>query len=412
VRAILIAVGSEFLTQDRRETNTTHICRRLLEYGILTEARFILGDDRENLVWILKKAVKKSQWLIITGGLGPTEDDLTRESLADALQRKLVYREDVEEQIFERLGRFRRKISDNNKRQAFVIEGAEVIDNPNGSAPGMFIPHRPCQILLLPGPPGEMIPMFERVLRDRIAPRCRFSIYSKTLKFVDIPESELDMRISERVQSSRRVDTTILSRPGLIEVQLLGRTREDPDEMRRETDDLADRIREELKEFFITDQDVSLAQHVVEALVRRGLSLGVAESCTGGGLGKRLTGVPGSSQTFAGGVIAYSDEVKRHLLGVSEETLQKKGAVSPECAREMAGGVKKLLGTDLGISVTGIAGPAGATAGKPVGLVFMHLSAADEEVGIHRVFPGDRKKVRERSINTLLGMIHRHLSGR
>lgn len=410
MRAIVIAIGSEFLTQNRMETNTSYICNKLLDYGILTDTKIIVGDDRESLVWILKKAVKKAQWLIITGGLGPTEDDVTRESVAAALRRKLVYCEEIEQEIRERFYSFRSKMSDNNKRQAFIIDGAEVLKNSNGSAPGLYISNEPCNIVLLPGPPEEMKPMFDQVLKEKITPRSKFSIYQKSLKFSNISESELDFRIADFYRSSKVVTTTILSEPGMIEIKLMGRAKKEHVKMQEETDRIADKIICELRDFFITDKDLCFEEYIVQELIQKKLTLSVAESCTGGGLGRKITSVAGSSEIFAGGVIAYSNEIKEKLLGVKEHTLIKHGAVSKECAKELAVGIRKLCKTDLGVSVTGIAGPGGGTQGKPVGLVFMHLSAADEEMGIYQVFPGKREKVRERTINTLLGMINRYLT--
>jgi nicotinamide-nucleotide amidase len=254
-----------------------------------------------------------------------------------------------------------------------------------------------------------MQPMFDQVLEEKIAPLCNFHIYTRCFKFGNITESQLDSMIAEMYARYKNPKTTILSTPGLIEVHLLGRSRKSPEEAQVPTDELAEKIKEKLKDFLITEKDISIEEHILEELKSRNLSLGVAESCTGGGLGNRITNIPGSSEVFLGGVIAYSNELKMKLLGVKESTLIKHGAVSKETAKEMAHGVRELTGADISVAITGIAGPGGAAPKKPVGLVFMHLTTADTDMGIYQIFPGDRKMVKTRTINYSLNLIKEYL---
>jgi nicotinamide-nucleotide amidase len=409
MRAILIAVGSEMLEKERVDTNSIYIAKELMKKGILVDMKMIVGDEMENLTWIVKNACKRTQVVIITGGLGPTEDDITREAVANALKKELVFNEDILAGIKERFKKRGLDMPQINTRQAFVIKDSLVIPNPRGTAPGLYIDDESCRLLLLPGPPLEMQPMFDQVLEEKIAPLCNFHIHTRSFKFGNITESQLDSMIAEMYAKYKNPKTTILSTPGLIEVHLLGRSRKSPEEAREPTDELAERIKEKLKDYLITEKDISFEEHILEELKSKNLTLGVAESCTGGGLGNRITNIPGSSEVFLGGVIAYSNELKMKLLGVKENTLIKHGAVSKETAKEMAHGVRELTGADINVAITGIAGPGGAAPKKPVGMVFMHLTAADTDMGIYQIFPGDRQMVKTRTINYSLNLIKEYL---
>jgi nicotinamide-nucleotide amidase len=409
MRAIFIAVGSEMLEKDRVDTNSIYITRELMKKGILVDMKIIVGDDMENLSWIVKNACKRTQVVIITGGLGPTEDDITREAVANALKKELVFNEEILAGIQDRFKKRGLDMPQINARQAFVIKDFQVIPNPRGTAPGLYSDDESCRLLLLPGPPLEMQPMFDQVLEEKIAPLCNFHIHTRSFKFGNITESQLDSLISGLYTKYKNPKTTILASPGLIEVHLLGRSRKSPEEARVPTDELAEQIKEILKDYLITEKDISIEEHILEELKSRNLTLATAESCTGGGLGNRLTNIPGSSEVFLGGVIAYSNELKMKLLGVKEDTLVKHGAVSKETAKEMAHGVREITGADIGVAITGIAGPGGAAPKKPVGLVFMHLSTADTDRGIYQIFPGDRKMVKTRAINNSLNLIKEYL---
>ncbi len=405
MRAIFIAVGSELLDQEKIDTNSLYAAQKLMEKGILMDMKITVGDDMENLTWTIKNACKRAQLVIVTGGLGPTEDDITREAAANALKRELLFDEENLEEIkliFKKRGIVMPEI---NARQAFVIAGAEIVPNHLGTAPGQFLVEENCKILLLPGPPREMQPMFDKVLEEKIAPLCNYFIYKRCFKFGGVTESEADAMIADIYAKHRDVRTTILAEPGLISAYLLGRSRKSIDETKKEIDDIAEQIKIRMRDFLVTEQDIAFEEYIVTELKNRKLSLSTAESCTGGGMGNRITNVPGSSDVFLGGVVAYSNELKMKILGVREGTLQRHGAVSRETAREMAEGIRRLTGSAVGLAITGIAGPSGASRGKPLGLVFMHLSAAGTEQGISKVFPGERKIVKIRAVNESFNLL-------
>jgi nicotinamide-nucleotide amidase len=409
MRAIFIAVGSELLDLDRVDTNSHYVARRLREKGILMDMKVVVGDHMDNLAWMVKKACQRAQLVILSGGLGPTEDDITREAVAAALKRKLVFQDQIVtdiEKIFQRRGIVMPEI---NTRQAFVIEGAEVIANAVGTAPGLYLAEGNCKVLLLPGPPNEMIPIFESVFAKHIAPASNYYIYSRTFKLTGISESEVDARIADIYRKYRNPVTTILASVGVIELHFLGRSKNSDEEARRLTDELAEKVRERLNDFIFAENDISLPEAIVQELKNRKLTLAVAESCSGGGLGNQITNVAGSSEVFLGGVIAYANSLKTGLLGVSEEILKKHGAVSREAAREMAAGVRRLCGVDIGLAITGIAGPGGATADKPKGLVHIHLQAEKYDKGTRQLFSGGREIVKLRAITSALNLIREYL---
>ena len=410
MRAIFIAVGSELLERDRIDTNSLYVAKKLREKGILLDMKISVCDNLENLSWTVKNAYKRAQLLIITGGLGPTEDDLTRESVANALKKDLWFKESIVDEIRETfLKRGIRRMPEINKRQAFVIEGAEILSNNVGTAPGLYIDDEDCKVLLLPGPPREMIPMFDKIFEEKIAPLSNFFIYTKTLKFSGITESETDSKIAEIYAKYKNPRTTILATPGLIEVHLIGRSKKSIDEAQILTDELAEKIKERMKDYMLTEKDISFEELIVNELRSRQITLSVAESCTGGALGNRITNIPGSSEIFLGGIIAYSNELKVKMLEVKEETLKKYGAVSKETAKEMAYGIRKKSGSDIGVSITGIAGPGGAAKGKPVGLVFIHLNSEKNDKGIYKIFPNDRNVVKTGAVNYSLNLIKKYL---
>ncbi len=409
MRAIFIAVGSELLNLDRVDTNSLYVARRLREKGILMDMKMVVGDHVDNLAWVVKKACQHAQLVILTGGLGPTEDDITREAVATALKKKLVYDDGIAAQLTDLFRRRGMAMPEINARQAFVIEGAEVLANSAGTAPGLFLDEGTCKVLLLPGPPNEMIPMFESVFEKHVAPKSNYFIYTREFKFAGIGESDVDSKIADIYTAYKNPVTTILASPGTIELHLLGRSRNSVDEARRLTDELADKIRERLKTYLFAEKDISLQEFVVGELKAKGRTLAVAESCSGGRLGNLVTSVPGSSGVFLGGVIAYANELKKSILGVRETTLKRHGAVSEQTAREMADGVRKLTGADIGLAITGIAGPGGSTPTKPVGLVFLQLSSARGGTGARRIFPGNRETIKSLASYDALHLVREHL---
>jgi len=407
--AEIIAIGSELLAPDKTDTNSLWLTEKLNSIGIEVKLKTIVGDDDARLEEAISDAVRRSRVIITTGGLGPTEDDITRKVAARALGRRLLLDQNLLEWIRARFESIGRKMPERNSRQAMVIDGSEVLDNPNGSAPGLFLEHEKTMIALLPGPPREMRPMFENFVMPRLADKSgSLRVVRRVLKVAGYGESALDELIAPVYTLYTNPQTTILFNQTEVEVHLsaTGRTNE-------EAESLLDRVTEQLEEK-LGASIFSYAGETMEEVVGLKLSVGrfslaVAESCTGGLIGQRLTSVPGASKFFVGGVIAYSNDVKMKALGVEPILLMEHGAVSAEVAEAMAIGVRERAETDFGLSITGIAGPSGGSEEKPVGLVYIAL--ADDAHVEHRrlMIPGDRHLIRWRSSQAALDLLRRRL---
>ena len=408
--AEIIAIGSELLSPNRADTNSLWLTDQLNRIGIDVKLKTIVGDDDARLEEVVKDAVKRSRVVITTGGLGPTEDDITRKVVARALGRRLSLDEKVLEEIRERFRSFGiANMPERNSRQAMVIDGAEVLSNPNGSAPGLFIQQDGCAVALMPGPPREMKPMFEHHVLPRIqnlGGGTRFA--TRVLRVAGIGESAVDEKIAPIYTKYQNPQTTILFNSSEIEIHLRahGRTEADAEAL---LDDLSLKIEEELGNSAFSFRGETMEEVVGRRLSVAGFTLAVAESCTGGLIAQRLTSVPGSSAYFIEGCVTYSNEAKTRLLGVDKQLIKEFGAVSQQVARDMARGVRHIARTDFGLAVTGIAGPGGGTEEKPVGLVYIAL--ADDAHTEHRklMIPGDRELVRWRASQAALDMLRRRL---
>jgi nicotinamide-nucleotide amidase len=407
--AEIIAIGSELLAPDRSDTNSLWLTEKLNSIGIEVKLKTIVGDDDARLEEAIKDAARRSRVVITTGGLGPTEDDITRKVAARALGRRLLLDEKVLEWIRSRFESFGRKMPERNSRQAMVIDGSVVLENPNGSAPGLFLEHEHALIALLPGPPREMRPMFENFVLPRLAERSgSLRVVRRVLKVAGLGESALDEMIAPVYLQYQNPQTTILFNQTEVEVHLIANARTD-----QEANALLDRVSEQLEER-LGKSVFSFAGETMEEVVALKLSVGryslsVAESCTGGLIAQRLTSVPGASKFFIEGVVTYSNDAKTRTVGVEPMLLLEYGAVSAEVAEAMAEGVRERAGTDFGLSVTGIAGPDGGTEEKPVGLVYIAL--ADDAHTEHRklMIPGDRHLIRWRSSQAALDLLRRRL---
>ena len=408
--AEIIAIGSELLTSNRTDTNSLWLTDKLNRIGIDVKLKTVVGDDDARLEETIKDAAKRSRVVLTTGGLGPTEDDITRKVVARALGKRLSLDEKVLEEIRERFRSFGvANMPERNSRQAMVISGAEVLSNPNGSAPGLFLEHEGCAIALMPGPPREMKPMFENHVQarlEKLAGGVRFA--TRVLRVAGLGESAVDEKIAPIYTKYENPQTTILFNSSEIEIHLRahGRTEADAETL---LDDLALKIEQELGNSAFSFRGETMEEVVGRRLAMTGFTLAVAESCTGGLIAQRLTSVPGSSKYFTEGVVTYSNEAKVRLLGVDKKMILEFGAVSQQVARDMARGVRHRAKTDFGLSVTGIAGPDGGTEEKPVGLVFIAL--ADDAHTEHKrlMIPGDRELVRWRASQAALDMLRRRL---
>jgi len=409
----IIAVGSELLTPFRQDTNSLYLTEKLNEIGVAVAYKTIVGDRRKDLVIAMHAAFGRADIVILMGGLGPTEDDLTREAVAEALS--LTLRRDANQvaALHARAATWRITMPANNLKQADVLEGATLLPNPNGSAPGQWLDttfggYRKL-ILLLPGPPHECRPMFDAECLPRLrqaAPARAIAV--RTLKAAMIPESQADKLIAPIYSTYGDVETTLLAHTGDLQITLIcSKPRRDVAQQR--VDELAGRIEEALEGWIYSSQGDALEQIVLYYLGLRQATLAVAESCTGGLVAQRITSVPGASRSFLGGAVVYSDALKIELAGVPAELIAQHGAVSEEVAKALAVGIRSITGATLGLGVTGIAGPTGGSESKPVGLV--HFAAADAQgaATVERSFRGDRTRIREWAAQQALDLVRRRL---
>ena len=410
MRAEIIAVGSELLTPSRVETNSLFVTEKLNETGIKVMRKSVVGDREEEIRAVLEAALKESEIVILTGGLGPTNDDITREVVAKILGRELRLHSDIIDGLKARYGSAGLKMTENNRRQAMVPEGAEPLDNPNGTAPGLFLKEGKALVFLLPGPPRELKPMMVATVMKLIRKHKQVSRqFQRRLKLASEAESRVDNLVGPIYTSYPKIETTILSSPGIIELLFLWVGEEDETVAQHQLEELSELIRDQLRDSVFTDQELSLPEVVGQELRKRGKTLASAESCTGGLVGKLLTDVPGSSDYYTGGVVCYSNRSKAELLGVNETTIERLGAVSEAVASQMATGIRLRTGSDIGLSVTGVAGPGGGTPEKPVGLVFVGVSHG-AEVGVKKLqFPGTREAIRLRASRVALDSVRRDL---
>ena len=413
MKSEIIAVGSEMLTPYRQDTNSLYLTEKLNEIGVTVIFKTIVGDRRKDLVSAIRIALGRTDILAVMGGLGPTEDDLTREAVAEALGVKL-HRDAVQvAALHARAATWRRPMSDNNLKQADVIEGAAILANPNGSAPGqwldvMFEGYRKL-IMLVPGPPNECRPLFVAECLPRLQAELPVRhIAKRTLRAAMIPESQADKLLAPIYTAYTDVETTILAHAGDIQLTLLC-SKANLEAAKQRVDELAGKMEEALEDWLYSSEGESLEQIVLYYLGLRQATLAVAESCTGGMVSQRLTGISGSSRSFVGGAVVYSNQLKIAFASVSPDLLAQHGAVSAEVAAALAQGIRQRTGATLGLGVTGIAGPTGGTETKPVGLVYIALTDGKKTETIDRTFSGDRNRVREWTTQLALDMIRRYL---
>ena len=412
--AEILAVGSELLTPFRVDTNSLYLTGQLNELGIDVRNKGVVGDDPADIRARLLTALERADIVITSGGLGPTADDLTRESVAAALTLTMAEDAAVLAAIRKRFEHRGLQMPDGNRRQAAVPAGAVVLPNPNGTAPGLWIESGAKIVVLLPGPPRELQHIFLADVKPRLAARTSGArVIRRVLKITGRAESIVD-DVAQPIYAPLAtaavpIETSILASPGQIELHLSARG-EDIVAMERALQDGVDRLAAALAPAVFSTDGRTLERVVGDALLAKGSRIAVAESCTGGLLGGRLTEVPGSSAWFAGGVIAYDNTVKTRELGVAEELLAIHGAVSEPVARAMAEGVRQRFGTELGVSITGIAGPDGGSAEKPVGTVAIALAGPDARARVFR-FAGDRQMIRQQSVLAALEMVRQSLGG-
>lgn len=413
MKAEIVAIGSEMLTPYRQDTNSLHLTEKLNEMGVTVAFKTIVGDRRKDVVNAVRAAVGRTDVIILVGGLGPTEDDLTREAAAEALELTLHRDNTQVAALHARAATWRIAMPSNNLKQADVIKGATLLPNPNGSAPGQWIDtlydgYRKL-IMLIPGPPGECKPLFDTEcvprLREILPPRF---LAKRTLKAAMIAESQADKLLAPIYTQYTDVETTILAHAGDIQLTLIC-SKSTQEAAQARVDELASRMEEALDDWLYSSQGDSLEQIVLYYLGLRQATLAVAESCTGGLISERITSVPGSSRSYLGGAVVYSNQLKISFANVAPDLIAQHGAVSEEVAKALASGIRQRTGATIGLGVTGIAGPSGGTEEKPVGLVYVAVSDAQKTDVLEHTFRGPRSRIREWAATQALDLIRRRL---
>lgn len=408
MKAEIIAVGSELLTPDRLDTNSLFLTEELNKLGIEVLRKTIVGDNRELLAEAFRDALNRVPVVISSGGLGPTEDDLTRETVAELLGRRLQRNEEVVRAIEARFRSFKREMPEINLRQAMVPEGAEVLENPRGTAPGLWIEDQGHMIALLPGPPRELKPLFLEQVQPRLNRRVSaVRMFERELRITGMGESHVEEHIRPIYTRYKQVNTTILAAPGEIQIHLRMWT-DDGTQAENTLEEIVRSFELALGDRIFAHKGVPLEEVVAELLTTNRSTIATAESCTGGLLAERLTRIPGSSNYFLGGVVSYSNERKTAWTEVPAELIAAKGAVSAEVAVALAEGIRRSVGTTFGVGITGIAGPGGGSEEKPVGTVHIALAgpAGTRDRLVH--LPGDREMIRFYASQLALDMVRVH----
>ena len=413
MNAEIIAVGSEMLTPFRMDTNSLYLTEQLNRLGVDVIFKSIVGDDFRRLVAAAQHGLFRSDIVIFSGGLGPTEDDLTREAVAEALGLTVRRDPEILTLLEKRFAERGWKMSPNNAKQADMLDGATILPNPNGTAPGQWLSGefdgREHIIVLLPGPPHELKALFEAEVRDRLHAKVPPAFLAvRTLKIAMLGESAVDARVAPIYKRYTDVETTILAGAGEIELHFKT-VAPTQDAAQRRVDEVAGIVEDELDDAVYSRNGESLEQIVGYWLQMRNATVAVAESCTGGLLAERITSISGSSRYFLGGAVVYSNALKTELAGVPEEMIDRHGAVSREVAAALAEGIRYRCESTLGVGITGVAGPNGGTPDKPVGMVFHAVSSSTGTEVVQRNFPGDRKRIRRFASTMALDMMRKKL---
>ncbi len=398
----LICVGTELLLGNIVNTNAAYLAEKCAELGLSCFYQTVVGDNEERLLEMLSCAGKRSDIIILSGGLGPTEDDLTKEVAAKYANLKLCIDERSMERIAEYFTKRNIKPTENNWKQAMIPEGATVFDNNNGTAPGMAIELEHTKLILLPGPPNELIPMFENSVVPYLKKFNTDIIFSQTVKICGMGESKVETLVRDLIDKQTNPTLATYAKTGEVHIRVTAKAK-----TKKEANTLLKPIIKELKnrfgyDIYTTEETTTLEKAVVDLLLANELTVTCAESCTGGLLSARIINVPGVSEAYKAGMVTYSNKAKRKYLGVKKTTLQKYGAVSKQTAQEMVKGIAMISKADVAIAITGLAGPDGGTAEKPVGLVYIACAIKGKVTVKEFRFQGNRTKIRESSVTAAL----------
>lgn len=401
----LICVGTEILLGNIVNTNGAYLAEKCAALGLSSYFQTVVGDNEERLTQVLSAAVSRSDIVILSGGLGPTEDDITKEVAAKVCGKELRGDEHSMERIAEYFAAKDIIPTENNWKQAMVPEGSTVLDNDNGTAPGIIIETDQCKVILLPGPPGELIPMFEEKVVPYLQQMTSGVIQSQTVKICGVSESSVETMVKDLIEKQTNPTIATYAKTGEVHIRVTAAA-----ETSQKAVKLIKPVVKELKsrfgqDIYTTDENTTLEKAVVDLLLANHLTVTCAESCTGGMFSSRLINVPGISEVYKSGYITYSNKAKRNLLGVKKSTLQRHGAVSPQTAKEMAKGVALVSKADVAVAITGIAGPDGGTEEKPVGLVYIACSVKGNVTVQEYCFKGNRTKVREAAVSAALKLM-------
>lgn len=401
----IISVGTEILLGNIVNTNAAYLAEKGAGLGLSCYYQDVVGDNEERLMGVIKTALSRADILLLSGGLGPTQDDLTKETAAKALGRNLYLHEPSKEAIAAFFQKKGIEITENNWKQAMVPEDCIVVDNPNGTAPGIIMTDNGKHVILMPGPPNEMIPMFDNSIMPYLSALEPGIIYSQTVKICGVGESKAESMVEDLINAQSNPTIATYAKTGEVHLRVTARSEDE-----KEAKKLVKPIVKELKgrfgnHVYTTQEDVTLEKAVVDLLVANHLTITTVESCTGGMLAARLINVPGVSEVFKTGYITYSNKSKRRVLGIKKTLLEKHGAVSPETAKEMAKRSALFAKSDVSVGITGIAGPDGGSEEKPVGLVYIACNVCGRIEIKECHFGGSRMKIRESSVSAALSLL-------
>ena len=393
--AEIICVGTELLLGNIVNTNAAFLSEKLAYLGINCYFQTVVGDNRDRLLSVINTALSRADILIFSGGLGPTEDDLTKETVAEALGKKLIRDKWAEQEIADYFALRGRIPTDNNWKQADVIEGCEILYNKNGTAPGIFVSEGEKTVILLPGPPLELKSMFTDSVMPKLQQKCGQVFYSQTVKIVGSGESSVETQILDMLNTQENPTIAPYAKTGEVHLRVTARAKDEKEAREKTAPVVEELYRRFGKAVYTTDADETLEMALTKLLIKKKYTMTTAESCTGGMIAARMVNAPGVSAVLKSGFITYANEAKEELLGVSHDTLEKFGAVSRETAEEMAEGAVKAAHTDAAVAVTGIAGPDGGTKEKPIGLVYIGVNVRGNVEVREYHFSGSRQKIRE-----------------
>lgn len=401
----IISVGTEILLGNIVNTNAAYLSEKCAALGLSCYYQDVVGDNEERLMSVIKMALSRADILLISGGLGPTQDDLTKEVAAKALGRELYMHEPSKEMLTSFFQKRGIEMTENNWKQAMMPQGCIVVENPNGTAPGVIIEDNGKHVVLMPGPPNEMIPMFENSIMPYLNELQPGIIYSQTVKICGVGESKAETMVEDLINAQNNPTIATYAKTGEVHLRVTARAEDE-----KEAKKLVKPIIKELKgrfgnDIYTTQEDVTLEKAVVDLLTANHLTVSTVESCTGGMLAARLINVSGVSEVFKTGYITYSNKSKRKILGIKKSLIEKHGAVSPEVAKEMAKGAALFAKADVAVGITGVAGPEGGSDEKPVGLVYIACSVCGRMEVKEYHFSGSRMKIRESSVSAALSLM-------